>query len=152
MDLHVRSEVRGFHAGDEELKPLTDSIDFETRVKISRRLDACIGGRTADFKSLAQVAAAIDGQAGKRLKDRDLKKVLILITDGGSDDPALAWEAKKRLVDMGVIAKAIQIGKPSNQDIAKFRQVWQRDGSPCRDVSQLVGAIERLLVDFLKDL
>jgi hypothetical protein len=152
VDLHVRTEVRGFHSGDEELKPLSDSIDFETRVKISRRLDSCTGARTADYKSLARVVAAIDKDARKRLEDRELKKVLILISDGGSDDPALALEAKRRLVDLGVIAKAIQIGKPSNQEIRKFRHVWQKDGSPCRDVSQLVRAIERLLEDFLKDL
>ena len=152
VDLHILTEVRGFHSEDEELKPLSDSIDFATRVRISRRLDNCTGGRTADYKSLARVVAAMDHDTKTRLKDRDLKKVLILITDGGGDDPSLALEAKKRLVDLGVIAKAIQIGKPGNQDIRKFRHVWRRDGSPCKDISQLVGTIERLLEDFLKDL
>ena len=55
-------------------------------------------------------------------------------------------------MDLGVIAKAIQIGKPANQEIKKFKHVWRRDGSPCKDVSQLVRTIEKLLEDFLKDL
>jgi hypothetical protein len=152
VDLHVLTEVRGFHSEDEELKPLSDSIDFHTRVRISRRLDSCTGGRTADYKSLARVVASIDPETKKRIEDRDLKKVLILITDGGSDDVSLTAEAKKRLTGVGVIAKAIQIGKASNQDIKKFKHVWRRDGSPCKDVSQLVTTIEKLLEDFLRDL
>ena len=152
VDLHVLTEVRGFHSEDEELKPLSDAIDFHTRVRISRRLDSCIGGRTADFKSLARVAATIDRETRKRISDQDLKKVLILITDGGSDDVSLALEAKKHLVKAGVITKAVQIGQPGGQDVKKFKHVWQRDGSPCKDVSMLVGTIENLLEDFLKDL
>ncbi len=152
VDLHVLTEVRGFHSDDEELKPLSDSIDFHTRVKISRRLDSCTGGRTADYKSLARVAAKIDDETRKRIESKDLKKVLILITDGGSDDIALASEAKNRLDEMEVIARAIRIGRASDQDAKKFEQVWGRDGSPCLDVSQLVNAIEKLLEDFLKDL
>jgi len=78
--------------------------------------------------------------------------VLILITDGGSDDVSLAKEAKGRLVRQGVIAKAIQIGQPGKSDMEKFRYVWQRDGSPCKDVSYLVPAIKGLLEGFLNDL
>jgi len=78
--------------------------------------------------------------------------VLILITDGGSDDISLAKAAKDRLVKQGVIAKAIQIGQLGKSDVEKFRHVWQRDGSPCKDVSYLVPAIKRLLEDFLNDL
>jgi hypothetical protein len=152
VDLHVLTEVRGFHSEDEQLKPLSDAIDFHTRVRISRRLDSCIGGRTADYKSLARVAATIDRETRKRISDQDLKKVLILITDGGSDDVSLALEAKERLVEAGIIAKAVQIGQPGAQDVKKFKHVWQRDGSPCKDVSMLVETIEGLLEDFLKDL
>jgi len=152
LDLHVLTEVRGFHSEDEELKPLSDAIDFHTRVKISRRLDSCIGGRTADYKSLARVAATIDAETRKRIADQDLKKVLILITDGGSDDVSLAHEAKKRLVEAGVITKAVQIGQPGTQDVRKFNHVWHGDGLPCKDVSLLVETMEKLLEDFLKDL
>jgi hypothetical protein len=152
VDLHVLTEVRGFHAQDEELKPLSDSISFSTRVNISRRLEDCTGSNTADYKSLAEVVAKIDTKTKMKIEDGDLKKVLILITDGGSDDISLALEAKKRLIEAGIISKAIQIGKPGKNDIEKFRHVWQQDGSPCKDVSYLVQTIKKLLEDFLKDL
>ena len=152
VDLHVLTEVRGFHSEDEELKPLSDAIDFHTRVRISRRLDRCVGGETAEYKSLARMAAVTGHATRKKIADQDLKKVLILITDGGSDNPSLALEAKTRLVEAGIIAKAVQIGRPGTPDVRKFKHVWGSDGLPCKDVSLLVGTIEKLLEDFLKDL
>lgn len=152
VDLHVLTEVRGFHGSDEELKPLSDTLDFATRVQIARRLENCTGRRTADYKSLAQVAAKIDREIERKIEDGELKKVLILITDGGSDDVSLALKAKKRLAQQGVITKAIQIGQPGMTDTQKFREVWRRDGAPCKDVTLLVETIGKLLQDFLKEL
>jgi len=152
INLHVLTEVRGFHADDEELKPLSDTLDFAARVRIARRLENCTGSRTADYKSLAQVAAKIDIEAKRKIDSGDLKKVLILITDGGSDDVALAREAKNQLVARGIIVKAIHIGHSGKSDTEKFKKVWEQDGAPCKDVSHLVRAISKLLQNFLNEL
>lgn len=152
VDLHVLTEVRGFHGSDEELKPLSDTIDFATRVRIANRLENCTGSRTADYKSLARVAARIDKETERKIENGDLKKVLILITDGGSDDAHLTKEVKDRLTGQGVIAKSIQIGQPAKSDTEKFKKLWAQDGSPCKDVSRLVPTIEQLLEAFLNDL
>ena len=152
VDLHICTEVRGFHAIDEELKALSDSIDFAGRVKISRRLEDCTGGKTSDYKSLVHVMAALDVESERKIERRELRKVLIMITDGGSDDVLLAKEARDQLTAKGVITGALLIGQPGKSDAEKFRQVWRRDGLPCRDVSQLVTVIESLLDGFLKDL
>lgn len=152
IDLHVFTEVRGFGAEDEEIKPMTDAIDYYTRVRICRRLESCVGKRTADYKSLARVAARIDAEGTARREDRDVKKAVVLITDGGSDDVSLTLEAKNRLIDKGVVARAIQIGEPATEDIEKFRYVWGDDGLPCKDVSRLVQTMEKLLEALLEDL
>lgn len=152
LDLQVFTEVRGFGAEDEELKPMSQAIDYYTRVKISRRLASCLGGRTAEYKSLAKLASKLDGKVGGSLAERDLKKAVVLITDGGSDDVMLTVEAKNRLTHMGVVTKAIQVGEPSSEDVDKFRHVWGDDGLPCRDVSRLVPAMEKLLEELLEDL
>ncbi len=152
VDLHVLTEIRGFHAEDEALKPLSDTVDFATRVRIAQRLENCTGSRTAEYKSLAQVAAKLDKATERKIQNGDLKKVLILITDGGSDDVGLTKEAKNRLTERGVIAKAIQIGQPGKTDTEKFTSAWEEDGSPCKDVSLLVQTIEQLLEAFLDNL
>ena len=94
----------------------------------------------------------MDIETKRKIDNGDLKKVLIMITDGGSDDVALAAEAKKRLITKGVIVKAIHIGNSGKADTDKFRNVWRQDGVPCKDVSHLVHAISKLLQNFLNEL
>jgi hypothetical protein len=152
LDLRVFTEVRGFGADDEELKGMSGAIDYYTRVKISKRLASCVGRKTADYKSLLRVASRMTATFGQWGEDRDLKKAVILITDGGSDDVVLTKEAKEKLKSRGASVKAIQIGEPSSEDINKFRHVWGDDGLPCRDVSSLVPTMENLLEELLEDL
>ncbi len=152
LDLHIRTEVRGFHAFDEELKSLSDFIDFAGRVKISRRLEYCTGANTADYTSLVYIAAMMDAETEMKIRKGVLRKVVLLITDGGSDDVLLTKEARRRLISKGIVTGAIQIGQPGKSDSEKFKQIWGSDGLPCRDVSRLVPVVEGLLEGFLKNL
>ncbi len=152
VDLHIFTEVRGFYSDDVELKSLGDSIDFRRRVEISRRLEDCTGNSTADYKSLAEVAAKITPDTEKRIEQGELRKVLILLTDGGSDDITLAKAARDALNRKGVISRAIQIGLQEKEETEKFRYVWHRDGAHCRNVSRLVLTINKLLEGFLQSL
>jgi hypothetical protein len=155
LDLHVFSEVRGFKDGDEELKPLSDNISYQDRIKIAKYLSNCDGGSTSDYKSLSKIFLNLDNDNKKKIKSNELKKVVLMITDGGSSNVSLAISEKNKLEECGVIVKAVQIGDPGDGDIDKFRQVWRQnkeDGYSCRDVSSLIPTIERLLSDFLNDL
>jgi hypothetical protein len=148
LDLQVFTEIRGFGADDEELKSMGTTIDYYTRVNVSKRLVSCVGRRTADYKSLQKAELHLS----QEIPDRDLKKAVVLITDGGSDDVVLTKEAKERLSNRGITVKAIQIGEPSTEDTAKFRHVWSNDGLPCRDVSRLVPTMEKLLEELLEEI
>lgn len=155
LDLHVLTEIRGFGDKDEELKPMSNTIDYQTRIKTAKRLSRCDGGSTRDFESLAEIDEGITEEVRRKIEKNDLKKVALLITDGGSDDIRQAKKEKDALIRASVIAKAIQIGTVSDSDKEKFREVWQKpkkDGFPCKDVSQLVSTVEKLLEEFLSDL
>ncbi len=152
VDLRVFSEIRGFGAEDEVLKPMSCSIDYYTRVKICRRLEACVGRRTADYKSLQHVSSTVGTAEVKRIKDGTLKKAAVLITDGGSTDAKLARDIKNQLISKGVVARAIQIGDTVKDDVDRFNYAWGGDGLPCRDVSRLVITMEKLLEELLADL
>ncbi|HEX2965502.1 MAG TPA: hypothetical protein VHO84_06935, partial [Syntrophorhabdaceae bacterium] len=106
-------------------------------------------GKTADSKSMIRIAAAIDDETQRKIDSDNLKKVVIVITDGGSDDVSLAGEARKLLAKRKVITKAILIGRTGRIESQKFRKVWENDGMSCRNVSQLVGVIENLLEEML---
>jgi Ca2+-binding EF-hand superfamily protein len=137
------------------LKPLSDNISYQDRIKIAKYLSNCDGGSTSDYKSLSKIFLNLDNDNKKKIKSNELKKVVLMITDGGSSNVSLAISEKNKLEECGVIVKAVQIGDPGDGDIDKFRQVWRQnkeDGYSCRDVSSLIPTIERLLSDFLNDL
>ena len=155
LDLHVLTEVRGFGEGDEELKPLGDTIEYKFRVGMNKRLSNCDGGSTKDYKSLAKISESVSDEIKLKIEKNELKKVVLLITDGGSDDVDRAKVEKNALSGAGVIIKAIQIGQVGAEDKAKFARVWQKpekDGYACKDVSQLVATVEKLLEEFLEEL
>lgn len=155
LDLHVLTEVRGFGEGDEELKPLSDTIGYKARVEMNKRLGNCDGGSTKDYKSLAKIGESVSDEIKLKIEKNDLKKVVLLITDGGSDDVDRAKAEKNALSGDGVIIKAIQIGQVGAEDKAKFAKVWQKpekDGYACKGVSQLVATVEKLLEEFLEEL
>ncbi|MBN2401168.1 MAG: VWA domain-containing protein [Spirochaetes bacterium] len=152
VDLRIFTEIRGFGAEDEILKPMSDAIDYYTRVKIFRRLELCVGKRTADYKSLEIVLLKTGEDVTRRIREMNLKKAVVLITDGGSNNPGLARNIKERLTGRGVVVKAIQIGEATIKDTESFNYAWGSDGLPCRDVSRLVSIIEKLLEDLLEDL
>lgn len=155
LDLHVMTEMRGFSESDEELKPMSDTIDYKTRVEIAKRLQNCNGGSTRDFESLAKIDKDINEETRGKIEKNDLKKIILMITDGGSDDVRQAKKEKESLAKSGVITKAIQIGEVSDSDKEKFKEVWQKpkkDGYSCKDVSNLVLTIEKLLEEFLENL
>lgn len=152
LDLHIFTETRGFGNADEELKPLSDEIDYKTRINIAKRLARCEGSNTRDFLTLEKIDDNLEKEKVAKIKNNDLKKVVLLITDGGSDDTRKALKEKKALEDAGIIIKAIQVGSPSGSDIEKFKIVWGGDGRKCPNVEQLVPAVEKLLEDFLEDL
>lgn len=155
LDLQILTEARGFGDADEELKPLGDTFDYRTRLKIAKRLFNCDGNSTHDFDSLAAVDRDIAEATRQKIEKNDLKKIILLVTDGGSDNVRLAKKEKEALVQAGVIVKAIQIGDVSDSDKEKFREVWQKpkkDGYPCKNVSRLVPTVEKLLEEFLNDL
>lgn len=155
LDLHVLTEVRGFSEKDEELKEMSDTIDYSTRIKIAKRLSNCSGGATRDFDSLAEIDKSVDEETRRKIENNDLKKIVLLITDGGSDDIRHAKKEKTALIKAGVITKAIQIGEVHDSDKEKFKEVWQKpvkDGYSCENVSKLVPTVEKLLEDFLNDI
>lgn len=155
LDLRVLTEIRGFGDEDEELKPMSDFLDYKTRVAVASRLAKCNAGSTRDFDSLAKIDKGINEDIRRKIEKNDLKKIVLLITDGGSDDIRQAKKEKEALAKAGVITKAIQIGEVSQTDKEKFKEVWQKpkkDGYSCKNVSELVPTVEKLLEEFLSDL
>jgi uncharacterized protein YegL len=152
VDLRVETEIRGFGSDETDLKAMSGELPFKDRVRVAAALREPNGDSTNDFLSLQAVLASVDNVKKNKMTDGDLRKLVILITDGGSSDMIAAKTAKEKLTEIGVIAKAIQIGEASESDQITFRNIWGADGAGIAKVAYLPEMIESLLSVFLKDI
>jgi hypothetical protein len=152
VDLRVETEIRGFGSNETELKAMSGELPFKDRVRVATALRKPNGASTNDFLSLQAVLASVDGTKKNKMADGDLRKLVILITDGGSSDMIASKSAKEKLAEAGVIAKAVQIGEVSESDQITFRNIWGAHGAGIAKVAYLPEQIESLLRKFLKDI
>lgn len=149
-----------FESKPQKIKPLAGD-DYRTRNWEKDEADFIksigylfsSGGSTADFLALKEIEKSITDFDIERIKQGKLLEILIEITNGGSDDPELTREIKNRLKEKGIIAKAFQIGEPTEEEIEAFKTTWENDGDGERvpKLSQVLPALTQFLKKYLKD-
>jgi hypothetical protein len=88
------------------------------------------GGTTADHLALQKINDKLTPDKVKKIKDGKLVVTVMLLTDGGSDNPGATRLLVKELLNKGVVIRAIQIGIPSPGrdgqpgDAEKYSYVW----------------------------
>ena len=149
-----------FESKPQKIKPLAGD-DYRTRNWEKDEADFIksigylfsSGGTSADFLALEEIEKSITDFDIERIKQGKLLEILIEITDGGSDNPELTREIKNMLKEKGIIAKAFQIGEPTEEEIEAFKTTWENDGDGERvpKLSQVLPALTQFLKKYLKD-
>ncbi|MEK9151627.1 MAG: VWA domain-containing protein [Patescibacteria group bacterium] len=116
--LEVRSEVYSFQSSSEDavpLKHLSDDISEKERIDVAVKIGTC-SGSTTDFVPLETIAKSIDQDKERLIADGELKKIIIVFTDGESDDPVRVKNVLGVMREKGVVVIGIGItkdGKPA---------------------------------------
>jgi uncharacterized protein YegL len=149
-DLNVRSEVWGFGGKKEVkvLKPLSEQLTEKQRVSVYQSLAEVPGDSTMDFLALEKIKAEVTEEEWQKIKDRKLRKVIIVLTDGASDDSSRVQKSLKELETAGVAV--IGIGITASGKSAEI--TYAPNGLVCVDVNQLSVVLAELLKNYLKDL
>jgi len=148
--LEIKSEIYSFAGSEEDktsLKKMGKDLGEAERINVLKKLFD-LPGTTADFNSLEAIDANLDENTKNKIKIGELKKIVIVFTDGGSDDQARTQGALKSLRDSGVVAIGVGItsaGKPVLSTYAPNALVVE-------DVSKLPIILGELLKEHLKDL
>lgn len=102
--LKVRSEVVLFQGNTVELvKPLSEDFTLAQMALLWKRLGENIGGGTPDHLGLTQVVNDISDEESQLLERKKLLKIVSLVRDGSSDDPAKVAALVAKLKGMNVI-------------------------------------------------
>jgi nitric oxide reductase activation protein len=153
VELGVKSEVRGF-GGPEfgktglELKPLSPELSEKMRIKVFKNLARAPGTRTFDHLPLIAIRESIDDEKKKKLASGELKKAIIVFSDGLSHAQQQVKGELKTLRDMGVTVVGVGITRHARA----IENTYSPEGKICDEVSQLAETLAELLKEFTKDL
>jgi len=147
--LEVKSEIYGFGAGEDKtpMKKMSKELGEAERINVLKKLYN-VPGTTTDFNSLEAIDANLDDKTKIKIKIGELKKIVIVFTDGGSDNPAKVQGVLKSLRDSGVIA----IGVGITSEGAPVLTTYEPNALVVEDVSKLPIKLGELLKEHLKDL
>jgi hypothetical protein len=147
--LEVKSEIYGFGAGEDKkpMKKMSVELGEAERINVLKKLYN-VPGTTTDFNSLEAIDANLDDKTKIKIKIGELKKIVIVFTDGGSDNPAKVQGVLKSLRDSGVVAIGVGITSEGSPVLSTYAP----NALVVEDVSKLPITLGELLKEHLKDL
>ncbi|WP_053388294.1 vWA domain-containing protein [Leucobacter japonicus] len=143
LDLDIRVALIVFDSTVEVVKPLSAGMSDAARIAVHAALREPRGS-TNDGAALRAAATALglevdSGQLTTEPLER--RRVVILVTDGGSNDPLAAEHAAKRLRRAGIRVHAIGLG--AGDTVVRYAP----DARRIDDVRALPDALRALVVD-----
>lgn len=117
--LSIKSEIYTFQADANDgmpIKKMGKVLSEKERIEVCAKVGTAPGGSTPDYTSLEAIDKNISEDTLEKIKEGEVKKIVIIFTDGGSDDADRAQKILKKLNDKGVVVVCVGItesGKPA---------------------------------------
>lgn len=147
-ELDVLSEVRGFGNFEVELKPLSNQLTEAMRIEVLKNLSWAPGSATWDYESLTAIKQGIDGEQRRKLVSGELKKAVVVFSDGQSSNVGRAQEEARGLREMGVEVVGVGVSKHAQA----VKSTYKPQGLVCNEVGQLPEILTKLLEEFSQSL
>ncbi len=155
IDLDVETELRGFGVaeGTRLYKPLSKELTEKQRIEFFKGLLETPGG-TNDFDALSEIKKDIQAKIAKdstyaaELKSGKRREIVVVMSDGESNNPAQVQEEAEALRKLGVKVVGLgmtEAGKP-------VIQTYAPDGKVCNNINDMPKALADVLADYLGDL
>jgi hypothetical protein len=125
-------------------KEMSDSMSLKDRVKVCNHFNT-VSGTTTDFNCLKNIYENLNKDEAKKEKitNGELRKVVIVMTDGESDNPGLALQYTNKLRDLGVAVVAIGITQSASAVMTTYGLTSK--------IAESAKDIVPVLIDTLKD-
>ncbi len=151
--IEVLSEVYTFQASKEDgtpCKKLGKELSEKERIEIGATLGSTPGGSTTDFVPLETVGSALerDSALRRRIEAEEVKKIVIVFTDGESDDAARVQEALKKLRATGAVAIGVGITESGKAALTTYAP----DARLAKKAEDLPRVLGELLKEHLADI
>ncbi|MBI3273730.1 MAG: VWA domain-containing protein [Candidatus Colwellbacteria bacterium] len=122
--LEVCSEIYTFQATAADavpIKKMSKDLGEKERIEAVAILSSAPGQKTTDFISLEAIDEALDEETAQKIKDGELKKIVIVFTDGQSHGVQRVKNALEKMRGQGMIVVGVGVtegGKPALETYA----------------------------------
>lgn len=148
LGLEVRTETRAFgDFGDAELKALSPDLSEKDRIAIWKRLHKGTGG-TPDYLSLEAIEKSITPEYEEELKSKRKRKVIVVLSDGESQDAARVQQTCEKLRRRGIIV--LGFGMTASGQAVK--ETYKPDAEVIEDIRTLPKAMQKVILKYTQDL
>src|SRR3989338_6817293 len=148
LGLEVRTETRAFgDFGDAELKPLSPDLSEKDRIAIWKRLHKGTGG-TPDYLSLETIEKSLTPEYEEELRSKRKRKVVVVLSDGESQDAARVQSSCEKLRQKGIIV--LGFGMTASGQAVK--ETYKPDAEVIEDIRTLPKALQKVILKYTKDL
>lgn len=137
----------------------------EQKIKIVEKMKTT-RGNTFDHLPLEKIAESIPNHEKNKILNKKIMEIVFEITDGGSSNANKSREAIEKLLSLGIIIRAFQIGETNETENQIFNYVWNTETGiggelvlrkePLgvvvgEDIKNLLPAMTKALIKFLKN-
>jgi len=148
--LEVKSEIYSFASSVEDktpLKKMGKELGEAERINVLKKLFD-LPGSTTDFNCLEAINEGLENETKQKIKIEELKKIVIVFTDGGSDSVERVQKALKNLRDSGIVVIGVGLTEAGTQAVTTYAP----NAEVVENISTLPIALGGLLKEHLKDI
>jgi hypothetical protein len=148
--LEIRSEIYSFQSSSADavpLKRMSRELGEKERIDVAGML-ASAPGSTTDFVPLETIEQGLPEDTRHKIAEGELKKIVIVFTDGGSDDASRVQAVLEKLRQAGVAT----IGVGMTEDGRPALETYAPDARLAIQAEDLTKALADLLKEHLTDI
>lgn len=149
--LEVRSEIYSFQASDQDktpLKKMSKELQERERIEVAAELSSAPGSDTTDYIPLEIIEKGLSEDSRRKIKEGELKKIVIVFTDGESGNAGRVKQALEKLRTQGIAAIGVGITEEGRAALTTYAPD-ARVAAKAEDLGRTLG---ELLQEHLADL
>ncbi len=149
--LEIKSEVYSFQATMADripIKKMSRDLEEKERIEVSTAFSSAPGRVTTDYVTLETIDSGIEEETEKKIKNGELKKIIIVFTDGESGNASKVKENLLKLRDRGIVVVGIGI----TEDGASVMETYAPNARLAETAEKLSFVLEDLLKEHLQNI
>ncbi len=148
IKMSLKTQIREFADSDNLIKDFDEELDMPERIGLSKRLRKLSGGSNNEIASFQEIQRDVAAKA-KELSEGSLRKLIIVITDGESDESAIKAKIKEIYRVAGNVPNFKIIGVGMGDETPQVNETYAPNGHGQVSLEALAPLLAQELEEFI---